>query len=293
MATTVTVVMPLYNKEEYVADAINSVLNQTIQDFELVIVDDASTDDSMRIVERFTDERIVTLYNGKNRGVGFTVNRGVEEAKGKYIALIGADDMYRPTKLERQLELSARFPDGVIYTDCLRISHEGTPLKKGRLPMEEGFVFPGLLTGTFPFPGFLTADATMMFRRDDFTKVGGINENLKYGEGYDLALRLSTFRLFYPVREPLYVYRRDRQSLTLLLSDRFIYSQILWIINSNYDRSKYLLNKEQLWLARMRLAQYSIMSRSYAFVLRKIVSDPPILASLMRHFYETYHSRPN
>ena len=74
MSPSISVIVPLYNKEKYVAEAINSVLNQTFQDFEVVVVDDASTDYSMRIVERFTNKKIVKLHNDKNRGVSYTQN---------------------------------------------------------------------------------------------------------------------------------------------------------------------------------------------------------------------------
>jgi glycosyltransferase involved in cell wall biosynthesis len=106
----VTVFMPVYNRAVFVAAAIESVLAQNFDDFELLIIDDGSTDDSMAVVGRYDDPRIRVEHNGQNRGIPFTRNRGLDLARGEYIALLDSDDRMAPRRLERQVTYLDRNP---------------------------------------------------------------------------------------------------------------------------------------------------------------------------------------
>ncbi|HKY82423.1 MAG TPA: glycosyltransferase [Sphingobium sp.] len=99
----VTVFMPVYNRAPFVGGAIESVLAQNFEDFELLIIDDGSTDDSMSIVSRYTDRRVRVERNDRNRGIPHTRNRGLDMATGDYIALLDSDDRMAPRRLERQV----------------------------------------------------------------------------------------------------------------------------------------------------------------------------------------------
>ena len=98
----VSVVMPLYNAEKYVGEAVESVLSQSYTNFELIIVNDASTDKSVAQVKRIVDRRIVIIENEKNLGIVASRNRGLALAKGKYIAVLDSDDIALPNRLEKQ-----------------------------------------------------------------------------------------------------------------------------------------------------------------------------------------------
>ena len=91
----ISVIMPVYNAERYIKIAVDSILNQTFKDFELIVIDDKGTDDSIKIVEEISDPRIRILHNEKNCGIAFSRNRGITEAKGEYLALMDDDD-YAP-----------------------------------------------------------------------------------------------------------------------------------------------------------------------------------------------------
>lgn len=99
---TVSVVMPNHNGGKYLRASIESVLNQTYSDLELIIVDDASTDDSIEIINCYQDERITKVFCDKNRHVAYTANQGLQLANGKYIARMDSDDIWMPEKLEKQ-----------------------------------------------------------------------------------------------------------------------------------------------------------------------------------------------
>lgn len=126
----VSVVMPAYNAEKYVEAAMRSVMAQTFQDFELLVVDDCSKDRTAEIVQRLAgeDSRVVFLRNPKNSGVAATRNYAVSLAKGEWVAFLDSDDMWREDKLEKQLDLLQRHPNGVLsYTASAFMDQDGTP----------------------------------------------------------------------------------------------------------------------------------------------------------------------
>lgn len=100
----VSVIMPSWNTGMYIAESIRSVIDQTYENWELIIVDDCSTDDTDEIVGTFTDKRIKYLKNEKNSGAALTRNRALREAKGEWIAFLDSDDLWKPEKIEHQLE---------------------------------------------------------------------------------------------------------------------------------------------------------------------------------------------
>ena len=110
----ISVVIPLYNKEKQIAHTLKSVLNQTFQDFEIVIVDDGSTDGSVAEVEKYSDSRI-RLVHQQNAGVSAARNRGIEEATGELIAFLDADDEWKPEYLATQNHLYQKYPDCRVY----------------------------------------------------------------------------------------------------------------------------------------------------------------------------------
>src|SRR5688572_20456536 len=113
MMPYVTILMPAYNTALYISEAINSVLTQDFTDFELLIIDDGSTDDTVRIIKSFTDPR-VRLIRQKHAGIAAALNRGLQEAEGEYIARFDADDICLPGRLCRQVDFLESHPDYVI-----------------------------------------------------------------------------------------------------------------------------------------------------------------------------------
>lgn len=129
MQPTVSVIMPVYNAEPYVAEAIDSVLAQTFRGFELIIVDDGSTDESRRICQGYTDGRIQFVPQ-KNKGIAGALNTGIQHARGQFIAFLGAKDRWLPEKLELHVvHLSANPHVGVTYAGSRFIDGEGKSLR--------------------------------------------------------------------------------------------------------------------------------------------------------------------
>lgn len=126
---TVSVIMPAYNAQRTVGEAIESVLRQTFGDFELIVIDDGSTDGTADVIEGYAaDPRIRFLKNPRNSGVSATRNYGIREAVGEWIAFLDSDDLWREDKLELQLGLLEKYPDAALtYTASSFISSEGEP----------------------------------------------------------------------------------------------------------------------------------------------------------------------
>ena len=107
----VSVVLPVYNAENYLKEAIDSILNQTYENFELIVIDDGSKDHSLEIISNYKDKRIKVLDNEKNHGIVYTLNKGIENSTGKYILRMDADDISLPDRIEKQVEFMERHPD--------------------------------------------------------------------------------------------------------------------------------------------------------------------------------------
>jgi len=107
----VSVIIPTYNREQLLKRAIQSVLNQTFRDFEIIVVDDGSTDNTKEIIDSFTSDKIKYIYESNSGGAARPKNTGIKNAQGKYIAVLDSDDEWLPQKLEKQIELLEIFQD--------------------------------------------------------------------------------------------------------------------------------------------------------------------------------------
>ena len=126
----VTVVIPSYNHAKFIGAAIQSVLEQTFQDFEILIRDDGSTDNSIEIIQQFSDPRINVAVNAVNMGGTSNLNKLIEEANGEYIALLNSDDYWLPTKLEKQVNFLENNPEyGAVFTRATVIEEDGSLLE--------------------------------------------------------------------------------------------------------------------------------------------------------------------
>ena len=129
----ISVLMPVFNSERYLKTAIESILNQTFQDFELIIVDDGSTDASENIIRSFESEKIFSYKNAGNIGLIATLNRGIDLCRGKYIARMDADDVSLPTRLEKQFNFLKKNPEyALVGSNAERIDDKNKHLRVKR-----------------------------------------------------------------------------------------------------------------------------------------------------------------
>jgi len=186
-APRVSVVMAVRDGERYLRTAIDSVLTQTFRNLELIVIDDGSTDHSAAIVRGVEDPRIRLLSNDGKRGLASSLNRGVTEARGEFIARLDADDIAMPERLARQLAFMDANPHvALLGSWYVEISEDGEPLVRRRLPTEH-WDLRWHLCVTCPF-----IHSAVLWRRSMVAeRVGGYDETISYGEDYDLWHRLA------------------------------------------------------------------------------------------------------
>lgn len=180
----ISIVIPLYNKEKQVAHTLQSVFNQTFQDFEIVIVDDGATDGSITEVEKFSDSRI-RLIHQRNAGVSAARNRGIEEAKGELIAFLDADDEWKPEYLATQYHLYQKYPDCSVYACNYEFrDSEGkvTPTIIQKIPFagEDGILSNYFEVACCSHPPLWTS--AVMVKKKAIQAIGGFPVGIKSGE---------------------------------------------------------------------------------------------------------------
>lgn len=184
----ITVLMSVYNGEQWLQEAIESVLNQTFRDFEFIIVDDGSTDNSAVIINRMRvlDSRIVTVSK-QNTGLSDSLNYGIQKARGEWIARIDADDVCEPRRLEKQFQFAQLNPKLVYIGTGLSIINEvGEKLATHSYPTQHAQLLRNL-TKARKFP----AHSSAFFRTKAVRSLGGYRTRIKRAEDWDLWLRLS------------------------------------------------------------------------------------------------------
>jgi glycosyltransferase involved in cell wall biosynthesis len=205
----VSVVMLSYNNEKFTAEAIESVLGQDFDDFELIIVDDASTDSSRQIIQKYAaeDPRIRVILHKANCGIAKTANDGNDRATGDFLGCIASDDIWMKDKLSKQLAVLESNEDLIIWTEGEVIDERGTPMGKSFSELigsvsekKSGDVFRELLERTHVF------GSTMLYKR---VNQGDIryDERLKYANDWKFELDLAAKYEFHYIAEPLAHYR--------------------------------------------------------------------------------------
>lgn len=205
----VSVVMAAYNYGQYIAQAIQSVVDQSYADWELIVVDDGSTDDTREVASRFLGDRRIRYHYQENRGQPSAENAGIALSKADYIAFLDADDLWLNTKLEKQIPRLEESPElGLIYSRRLMIDPRGRRLKANSNPCFRGSVLPALFQQNF------ICFSSSVVRRRAIEEAGGFNEEYRHANDYDLWLRLALKHQFDYVDEPLVCYRTGHPNLT-------------------------------------------------------------------------------
>ncbi|NJD98894.1 glycosyltransferase [Thermococcus sp. LS1] len=220
MRPTVSVIMPSYNHSRFIEEAIQSVLNQTFDDFELIIIDDSSSDNSQEIIQKFAeiDSRIKPIFHKKNMGIARTLNDGLRASKGEFIAFIASDDVWVPNKLEVQLEILARNEDLVVWSEGEIIDANGNPTGQAFTERhnatnrkKSGRIFEELLKGNFIF------GSSMILKRKNLDKIR-FDESLKYLNDYKFVVDLAWKYEYHFIKNPLAKYRIHGRNT--ILSDK-------------------------------------------------------------------------
>lgn len=188
-----SIIIPLYNKEQSIASTLQTVLKQTYQDFEIVIVNDGSTDHSVEEVTKVLDSRI-RLIHQSNAGVSAARNRGIEEAKGEYIAFLDADDVWKPDYLKTQYELTLKYPGCSVFASNYEFKDtqgKVTPTIIRKLPFkgEDGILSNYFEIASCSHPPLWTS--AVMIKKNAIQSIGGFPTGIKSGEDLLTWARLA------------------------------------------------------------------------------------------------------
>jgi glycosyltransferase involved in cell wall biosynthesis len=187
----VSVIIPTYNRAELIGRAVKSVLNQSFRDFELIVVDDGSSDQTRETVESFHDPRL-RLIEQEHQGVSKARNRGIKESVGKWISFLDSDDAWQPNKLQRQIEsLEEDFRYRVVYTNEIWIRNGVRVNQKKKHRKYSGWIYPYCL------PLCIVSPSSVFLHREIIEIENGFDEDYPVCEDYELWLRISCH---YPIR---------------------------------------------------------------------------------------------
>lgn len=200
----ISIVLPVYNGSKYLRNAIDSCLQQTFHDFELIVVDDCSKDETPAIVQSYSDPRIVYIRNPRNLRLPESLNVGFKRAKGDYLTWTSDDNQYLPTALEEMLAyLETHAEVDFVYTDMYVLNLE-TGEKKLRVSTHWTFYFENLI------------GASYLYRRKVYETIGGFDSTFEWIEDYEYWLRVEKKFSLRRLAKPLYIYGDHPQSLTNL-----------------------------------------------------------------------------
>jgi glycosyltransferase involved in cell wall biosynthesis len=186
-----SVIIPLYNKEKYIEATINSVLNQTFKDFEIIIVDDGSTDNSYKIVSRFQDLQIFKIQQ-ENQGVSIARNFGIENSNSEYIALLDADDIWEPNHLNELHKSIIKHPKASLFCNAYNLKLTNKFTHKGIYNIHEKneiCIIDDYFESSSIHP--IAWTSAVAFKKQDFNDIGTFNPNLFSGQDIDLWIRFA------------------------------------------------------------------------------------------------------
>lgn len=202
---SISVILPVYNTEKYIKEAIESILNQSFSDFEFIIIDDGSTDKTSDIIKSIKDNRIVLLQNTINLGNFPSRNKGIRLAKGRYIAVMDGDDTAFPNRLQIQYDYMEKHPE------VLAVGSESIIIptnRKRKTPISYEEISTSLLDNSY------VLHPSLFIRTEVIKGLNGYNEKYRYAADYDLICRLSINGIIECLPNVLMAYRHHSEQIT-------------------------------------------------------------------------------
>lgn len=285
----VSVIIPTKNRAHYVSLAIQSVLNQTFRDFEILVVDGASADNTKEVISEFDDPRIHYIRQKNDRGVSAARNLGIIRSRGEFIAFLDDDDLWMPRTLEKQFGLLNRKPwIGAVTSSCFLIRKDGRLLGFWR-PSMRGNIYPKILEGNR-----IGNCSGVMVRRSCFDAVGLFDENLRAGEDWDMWIRLAKKCEFDKIDEPMFLYRIHEKRLSRnpylkLQAARLIFDKFLPDTNLSANRTE-ALKRWHFRFGQLYL-EYGDKRRAKEEFTKAINMDPYFLSSYLHLFLSFFGTK--
>lgn len=274
----ISIVMSVYNGGSYLKGAIDSILAQTFTDFEFVIIDDGSTDESAKIIRSYSDPRIRFLEQ-ENRGLVASLNRGIKLSNAVYIARQDADDLSGPTRLEKQLGYLERNPEVLIVGSSIRvIDVSGKELHDHRVLLNDTELRQELLVRSS------FAHGSVVFRKDEALKAGLYNQAFWPAEDYEFWLRLSKYGQLGNIDEPLYKYRENSAGISMK-NHVLQQEKVLQIQGKAWEYRNDLISRRKIRLGKYRKLDHGqmriqrILANTQAINRKALAKKNPLFAA--------------
>ena len=235
----ISVILPIYNRGDYIAEAIESVIVQTFTDFEIIVIDDGSTDGTAGVIKSFSDSRIRYIYQS-NCGRSNARNQAFSVANGQYIAFLDSDDLYLPNKLELQVRYLDTHPSvGMVYTSAYCIDKNGSLLDDSYKATVSGWIYEDV---AFYVPVTITLP-TVMVRYEVFDQVGGFDERMERFEDTDLWRRVSKEFIIEAIPEFTCKLRTHDNNALVAQNPRKLETAIYYYINKIFSEDRSISHK--------------------------------------------------
>lgn len=290
----VSVVITTYNYAQYLPTAVESVLNQTYKNLEIIIVNDGSTDNTDEVIAPYLKEKRIKYIKQKNAGQASAKNCGIKNSTGEIIAFLDADDFWRKDKLEKQMPLFLKDPAiGVVYADLNFIGSDGEALDIERPPRFRGDILQELFLDNFI--GF----STTVVKKECFDKAGTFDENLPMAIDWHLWLRIACHYQFNYVDEPLLFYRCGHANMSRNTEKRFKCSDWVmeWFLKTHGEMLEKKTVEKAFTLTYNRRGRYYLNSdfmTGLHYLFKSIVVNPfqiaPVKILITRFLKPARHS---
>jgi glycosyltransferase involved in cell wall biosynthesis len=274
----ISIVLPIYNGERYLAQSIESVLAQNYSDWELIIVDDCSTDNSPAIIQQYAAqyERIRAIRHQENKKLPAALNTGFYAARGTYFTWTSDDNRYRPEALETLLDALEENDDiDLVYSNYTLIDEHDSALRRVRVPAPEMLVRKS------------TVGASFLFHRQVFEALNGYDETLFLIEDYDFWIRASKQFKLMPLHQDLYEYRDHTETLTTQRRIQVMQAREEMLIHHLPDLEwarRIDLARGYLHISELA-AERGARGRAFAYVFKAILQDP---FAVLRYFVKRF-----
>lgn len=273
-----TVLMPVYNNEKYVSFAIKSILNQTLKNFEFIIIDDCSSDQSFNIIKSFDDARLKIIRNKSNLGVAESLNKGIKLSKGKYIARMDSDDISLPNRLEYQLNFLKKNPDiGVLGSDVIIINENIKSISEVQFNFNKKKKFKNFFLQNPKTHDcclwFLLFDncfyhPTTMFKKSLIDIAGYYDHS--GSEDFDLWTRLINKTRFSNLKIPLLLYRQHSNQISKKKNTIEYNKRIVARSRAFYEILKYRISDDNLYNLSLRQSKNELKYKNFVINFNKI-----------------------
>lgn len=284
---TVSIIIPSYNYGRFIGRALNSVLSQSYQDYEIIIVDDASTDDTKDVVGKYNDPRIRYIVHPVNCGPSKARNTGIEASKGRYIAFLDSDDIWMPEKIESQIGLFQNGPDnlGVVYTNMKVCDETTSKTFSTHFFAYRGKVLQSLLEVNH------VGNSGVMIKKECFAKAGLFDVSMRLCEDWDMWIRVACFDQFDCIEQPLFTLfthsSNSSANLKQMISGRETLLQKHAALYRRYPK----IHSLQYYILGIQCFREGLMARGRKHFLRALkYSDPWDISIKLRSIMQIFAS---